>query len=78
MDGGLLEDLRSVTPASPARADRLTALACAGEINVANLAEPYSAVCSGLTGLLISGLITFFVSLASEPLPQPPILFRAC
>ncbi|KAH9837660.1 Na+/solute symporter [Rhodofomes roseus] len=35
-----------------------------GEINVANLAEPYSAVCSGLTGLLFSGLITVFVSLA--------------
>jgi len=35
-----------------------------GEINVANLAEPYSAVCSGLTGLLFSGVITVFVSLA--------------
>ncbi|KAI0351204.1 Na+/solute symporter [Trametes cingulata] len=35
-----------------------------GEINVPNLAEPYSAVCSGLTGLLFSGLITVFVSLA--------------
>ncbi|KAH9921658.1 Na+/solute symporter [Fomitopsis serialis] len=35
-----------------------------GEINVANLAEPYSAVCSGLTGLLFSGLITVLVSLA--------------
>ncbi|KZT67891.1 putative urea transporter [Daedalea quercina L-15889] len=35
-----------------------------GEINVANLAEPYSAVCSGLTGLLISGVITVLVSLA--------------
>ncbi|OBZ74885.1 putative urea active transporter 1 [Grifola frondosa] len=33
-------------------------------INVPNLAEPYSAVCSGLTGLLFSGLITVFVSLA--------------
>ncbi|RPD58562.1 Na+/solute symporter [Lentinus tigrinus ALCF2SS1-7] len=35
-----------------------------GEINVPNLAQPYSAVCSGLTGLLFSGLITVFVSLA--------------
>ncbi|RDX48959.1 Na+/solute symporter [Lentinus brumalis] len=35
-----------------------------GEINVPNLAQPYSAVCSGLTGLLFSGLITGFVSLA--------------
>ncbi|KAL6307358.1 Na+/solute symporter [Sparassis latifolia] len=35
-----------------------------GAINVSNLAEPYSAVCSGLTGLLFSGLITVFVSLA--------------
>ncbi|KDQ52421.1 hypothetical protein JAAARDRAFT_138754 [Jaapia argillacea MUCL 33604] len=34
-----------------------------GEINVANLAEPYSAVCSGLTGLLFSGIITIVVSL---------------
>ncbi|KAI0742221.1 Na+/solute symporter [Daedaleopsis nitida] len=35
-----------------------------GEINVPNLAQPYSAVCSGLTGLLFSGLITVTVSLA--------------
>ncbi|CDO71338.1 hypothetical protein BN946_scf184908.g96 [Trametes cinnabarina] len=35
-----------------------------GEINVSNLAEPYSAVCSGLTGLLFSGIITVLVSLA--------------
>ncbi|KAI0324815.1 Na+/solute symporter [Cubamyces sp. BRFM 1775] len=35
-----------------------------GEINVPNLAEPYSAVCSGLTGLLFSGLVTVLVSLA--------------
>ncbi|OCH90106.1 hypothetical protein OBBRIDRAFT_812877 [Obba rivulosa] len=35
-----------------------------GTINIANLAEPYSAVCSGLTGLLFSGVITVFVSLA--------------
>ncbi|KAI0071512.1 Na+/solute symporter [Panus rudis PR-1116 ss-1] len=34
-----------------------------GEINVANLAKPYSAVCSGVTGLLLSGLITVVVSL---------------
>ncbi|KAF9502130.1 Na+/solute symporter [Pleurotus eryngii] len=36
-----------------------------GVINVANLANPYSAVCSGLTGLLFSGLITVVVSLLS-------------
>ncbi|KAF7421100.1 urea active transporter [Pleurotus ostreatus] len=36
-----------------------------GVINVANLANPYSAVCSGLTGLLFSGLITVAVSLLS-------------
>ncbi|KAI0776597.1 Na+/solute symporter [Trametes elegans] len=36
-----------------------------GEINVPNLAQPYSAVCSGLTGLLMSGLITVAVSLAN-------------
>ncbi|KAI0742384.1 Na+/solute symporter [Daedaleopsis nitida] len=35
-----------------------------GEINIPNLAKPYSAVCSGLTGLLFSGLITVLVSLA--------------
>ncbi|KAJ3559679.1 hypothetical protein NM688_g203 [Phlebia brevispora] len=35
-----------------------------GVINIANLAEPYSAVCSGLTGLLLSGVFTVFVSLA--------------
>ncbi|OJT07009.1 Urea active transporter [Trametes pubescens] len=35
-----------------------------GEINVTNLAEPYSAVCSGLTGLLFSGVLTVAVSLA--------------
>ncbi|KAH9856095.1 Na+/solute symporter [Lenzites betulinus] len=35
-----------------------------GEINVPNLAEPYSAVCSGLTGLLFSGTLTVLVSLA--------------
>ncbi|KAF9007001.1 hypothetical protein BDQ17DRAFT_1461621 [Cyathus striatus] len=34
-----------------------------GEINIPNLAAPYSAVCSGLTGLLFSGLITVGVSL---------------
>lgn len=36
-----------------------------GTINVANLAEPYSAVCSGLTGLLFSGIITVGLSLWS-------------
>lgn len=35
-----------------------------GSITVANLAEPYSAVCSGLTGLLFSGVITVCVTLA--------------
>ncbi|KAJ3482736.1 hypothetical protein NLI96_g6774 [Meripilus lineatus] len=34
-----------------------------GVITVANLAEPYSAVCSGLTALLFSGVITILVSL---------------
>jgi len=34
-----------------------------GQINIANLAEPYSAVCSGLTGLLLSGILTVSVSL---------------
>ncbi|KAI0669067.1 putative urea transporter [Trametes maxima] len=38
-----------------------------GEINVPNLAEPYSALCSGLTGMLFSGLLTVSVSLASKP-----------
>ena len=37
----------------------------AGAINIPNLAEPYSAVCSGLTGLLFSGIITVAVSLMS-------------
>jgi len=34
-----------------------------GVINIPNLALPESAVCSGLTGLMFSGLITVFVSL---------------
>ncbi|KAH7910248.1 Na+/solute symporter [Hygrophoropsis aurantiaca] len=34
-----------------------------GAINITNLALPYSAVCSGLTGLLFSGIITVSVSL---------------
>ncbi|KAF8902284.1 Na+/solute symporter [Gymnopilus junonius] len=34
-----------------------------GSINVPNLAEPYSAVCSGLTGLLFSGIISVGASL---------------
>lgn len=34
-----------------------------GSITIANLALPISAVCSGLTGFLFSGLITVFVSL---------------
>ncbi|KAG2141861.1 putative urea transporter [Suillus clintonianus] len=34
-----------------------------GSITIANLALPISAVCSGLTGFMFSGLITVFVSL---------------
>ncbi|EIN11216.1 solute symporter family transporter [Punctularia strigosozonata HHB-11173 SS5] len=34
-----------------------------GTINITNLALPYSAICSGLTGLLFSGIITVVVSL---------------
>ena len=34
----------------------------AGVINIQNLAKPYSAVCSGLTGLLVSGVVTVLVS----------------
>ncbi|KAF8153974.1 solute symporter family transporter [Crassisporium funariophilum] len=34
-----------------------------GVINIPNLANPYSAVCSGLTGLMFSGIITVAVSL---------------
>jgi len=34
-----------------------------GSINITNLANPYSAVCSGLTGLLFSGVITVGLSL---------------
>ncbi|KAJ3727303.1 urea transporter [Lentinula guzmanii] len=34
-----------------------------GSINIVNLANPYSAVCSGLTGLLFSGIITVGLSL---------------
>ncbi|THH08605.1 hypothetical protein EW146_g8939 [Bondarzewia mesenterica] len=34
-----------------------------GKVNVTNLAEPYSAVCSGLTGLLFSGIVTVSMSL---------------
>ena len=36
-----------------------------GVINLPNLAQPYSAVCSGLTGFLFSGIITVGVSLMS-------------
>jgi hypothetical protein len=45
------------------RHDRLL---IAGAINIPNLALPESAVCSGLTGLLCSGIITAFVSLLSK------------
>ncbi|KIK64951.1 hypothetical protein GYMLUDRAFT_980164 [Collybiopsis luxurians FD-317 M1] len=34
-----------------------------GSINITNLANPYSAVCSGLTGLLFSGIISIGLSL---------------
>lgn len=44
----------------------------AGAINIPNLAQPYSAVCSGLTGLLFSGLISVGVSLMGT---YPPSLF---
>lgn len=37
----------------------------AGEITITTLADPLSAVCSGLTGLLLSGIITVGVSLLS-------------
>ncbi|KAF8130255.1 hypothetical protein EV363DRAFT_1296881 [Boletus edulis] len=36
-----------------------------GQINIPNLADPYSAVCSGLTGLLFSGILMISVSLMS-------------
>ncbi|KAF8519445.1 hypothetical protein JB92DRAFT_3082281 [Gautieria morchelliformis] len=35
-----------------------------GQINIPNLALPYSAVCSGVTSLLFSGIITVGISLA--------------
>ncbi|KAF8589125.1 putative urea transporter [Ramaria rubella] len=35
-----------------------------GKINIPNLAEPYSAVCSGVTSLLFSGVFTVGISLA--------------
>jgi urea-proton symporter len=38
-----------------------------GKINIPNLALPYSAVCSGVTSLLFSGIITVGISLACEP-----------
>lgn len=36
-----------------------------GSITITNLANPYSAVCSGLTGMLFSGVVTVLVSLAN-------------
>ncbi|KAK0201054.1 Na+/solute symporter [Desarmillaria ectypa] len=36
-----------------------------GVISITNLAKPYSAVCSGLTGFLFSGVITIGISLLS-------------
>ncbi|KAL6304080.1 Sodium:solute symporter family-domain-containing protein [Sparassis latifolia] len=36
-----------------------------GTINVTNLTEPYSAICSGLTGLIFSGIVTISVSFAN-------------
>ncbi|KAF8438528.1 hypothetical protein L210DRAFT_749845 [Boletus edulis BED1] len=41
-----------------------------GQINIPNLADPYSAVCSGLTGLLFSGILTISVSLMREASPD--------
>ncbi|KIK45666.1 hypothetical protein CY34DRAFT_22415 [Suillus luteus UH-Slu-Lm8-n1] len=36
-----------------------------GQINITNLAQPYSALCSSLTGLFFSGILTVGVSLLS-------------
>jgi hypothetical protein len=46
--------------------DRLSYIT--GAITITNLALPISAVCSGLTGFMFSGLITVFVSLLSKRL----------
>jgi hypothetical protein len=69
MDDRVFEDIRytrhniscSIAIAEPT----LSHIPCTGAINVPNLAQPYSAVCSGLTGLLFSGIITVGVSLMS-------------
>jgi Na+/proline symporter len=51
-----------------------------GSITITNLAEPYSAVCSGLVGLLFSGIITVAVTLIGKPLeslnPKPFVLWK--
>lgn len=43
-------------------------MADAGSINITNLALPYNAVAAGLTGHLISGILTIGISLLSESL----------
>lgn len=72
LDDWMLEDIRCVhlLVMSGHRNVDLCERRISGEINVPNLALPYSAVCSGLTGLLVSGLITVFVSLASTYHPR--------
>lgn len=61
LDDWMLEDLRwhsfGVSPKETLMEKT------AGTINITNLANPYSAVCSGLTGLLFSGIVTVSVSL---------------
>ncbi|GBE78963.1 Probable urea active transporter [Sparassis crispa] len=46
-------------------ASMITCWKISGTINVTNLAEPYSAVTGGLTGLIFSGLVTISVSFAN-------------
>lgn len=53
-----------LSPAIPMSTAAQSHSSSLGSITVANLAEPYSAVCSGLTGLLFSGVITVCVTLA--------------
>lgn len=67
MDDRVLEDLWKVFYFSglSAKTSSMTNY-FAGTINIPNLALPESAICSGLTGLLFSGLISVFVSLLSE------------
>ena len=64
VDDRLLEDLRCAYTLPRGLLRTQQAEPISGEINVPNLAQPYSAVCSGLTSLLFSGLFTVGVSLA--------------